>query len=443
MQTKNRSSAFWLFMLGMFSLTQVNIGGYLAISEILCLLIGPIMFFRDISVFKRDGIMPVFWLLFLWLCGAVFVDLKVHSSLPAMLRGIAVPIVIIVNLASMYKPLRNDPMNIKWFAIGSFISSIVSVFVFQAGSDVGAAENQGLSAMEATLGYKLFWQTRISTLLSLPMTCWYLSFPFGLLILLKLASTGFALFSGGRSAFATSAVAFGLLFIGRQNPQKMKSIRKHLMLLVLIFVPLLLLIKAGYGYAARNDWLGYEEEAKYYLQSQGGKGGVLSMLMSGRSEFFIGLIAALDKPIIGHGSHALDTGGYRERFLAKYGNMEDLYKYEMALRRAAAEGVTSPHIPAHSHIITFWMWHGIFALIFWLYLLWIAGETLIKRLGVYPPYFGYLVCGLPALFWAVLFSPFGGRMSVSFTLCSMLLIRAMDHGVVGRDYYLKGIHIQQ
>lgn len=442
MQSKNRSSAFLMFIIGMFSLTQVNIGGYLAISEILCLLFGPIMFFNNVRIFKHDRIMPVFWLLFLWLCGAVVADLKAHTSLPAMLRGIAVPIVVMVNLACMYKPLRDDPMNIKWFAIGSFVSSIVSVFVFQAGSDVGATETQGMSAIEATMSYKLFWQARISGLLGLPMSCWYLTFPFGVLILLKIISTGFALFSGGRSAFATSAVAFGLLFLGRQDPQRMKGIKKHFMLLVLILVPSLLLIKAGYGYAARNDYLGYEEKMKYYRQSQGGKTGVLSLLMSGRSEFFVGLIAALDKPFIGHGSHAADVNGYRERFVSQYGSAEDLYLYEIALRNAMMRG-TLPHIPAHSHIITFWMWHGVFALAFWLYVFWLIGETLVKRLGVYPPYFGYLACGIPGLLWAILFSPFGGRMSVSFSLCVMLLVRAMDKGFVRRDYYLKGVLVQQ
>lgn len=442
MQTKNRSSAFWLFLLGMFSLTQVNLGGYLAISEILCLLIGPIMFFRDISVFKRDGIMPVFWLLFLWLCGAVFVDLKVHSPLPAMLRGIAVPIVVIANLACMYKPLRNHPMNLKWFLIGAFVSSILSVFVFQAGSDIGSAEIQGISAVEATVGYKLFWQSRIAGLLGLPMNCWYLTFPFGLLILLKIISTGFALFSGGRSAFATSAVAFGLLFLGRQDPEKMRGIKKHFMLLVLILVPLLLLIKSVYGYAARNDYLGYEEKLKYYRQSQGNAAGLLSMLMSGRSEFFVGLTAALDKPFIGHGSHAADVKGYRERFISKYGNDEDIYLNDIAMKRYLASGIL-PRIPAHSHIIAFWMWHGVFALLFWLYVLWLTGETLIKRLGVYPPYFGYLACGIPSLFWSILFSPFGGRMSISLSLCVMLLVRAMDNGIVRRDYYLKGMLVQQ
>ena len=442
MQTKNNTSAFWLFLLGLFSLTQVNIGGYLAISEILCLLMGPVMFLRDVRVFKQDGVMPVFWLLFFWLCGAIFVDIKVHTPLPAMLRGIAVPIVVIVNLACMYKPLRNNPMNIKWFVIGSFVSSIVSVFVFQAGSDVGAAVNQGVSAVEATMGYKLFWQSRISGLLGLPMSCWYLSFPFGLLIILKLTATGFALFSGGRSAFATSVVAFGLLFLGRQNPERMKGIKNHLLVLLLILVPLILLIKVGYGYAARNDYLGYEEKMKYYLQSQGGNAGILSMLMAGRSEFFIGLSAALDKPFIGHGSHAADINGYRESFISKYGNAEDLLIYERALRKALKEGVL-PRIPSHSHIISFWMWHGIFALAFWLYVLWLIVETLIKRLGVFPPYFGYLACGIPGLLWAILFSPFGARMSVSFGLCVMLLVRAMNTGIVRRDYYLKGMLVQQ
>lgn len=426
------SNCKWLFVLGLFSMTQISLGGYIAISEVLSLVATPFLFSKNMFAFRRDGILVILWLLVLWLGGALVADFCAHTPMRFMLRGIAVPIVVFSNIVCIYGALRRNPAAFKWYVIGAFLSSIISIFVFQAGSDVGSAEAQGVSAAEAVMSYKLFWIIRINSLLGLPATCWYLDVPFFAIILCKIIGLYVSISQGGRSAFAISLAGLFFLFMGRQDPVSMRRIKHRLLLVALMSLLSVVAMKEGYKYAATSGLMKEGEREKFEKQTKGGKAGILATLMAGRGEFFIGLTAALDKPFIGHGSHALDICGYEAEFVAKYGNEEDVRRQ---MQRTML-GVRT--IPAHSHIVTFWMWHGIWGLIFWLYVICLCCMTLVKRLGVYPPWFGYLVGAIPGFIWSVLFSPFGGRMSVSMFLCVCLLLRAMEKGYVRRDYWAKG-----
>ena len=61
----DRRGATYLFLIGLFSMTQVRLGAKLGISEFFCCLVGPFLFFADLPKFRRDGVMVFFNLLIL------------------------------------------------------------------------------------------------------------------------------------------------------------------------------------------------------------------------------------------------------------------------------------------------------------------------------------------------------------------------------------------
>ena len=165
------------------------------------------------------------------------------------------------------------------------------------------------------------------------------------------------------------------------------------------------------------------EERKYERKTSGGKGGFLAMLMSGRSEIFIAATAALDKPLIGHGSHAIDNNNYVADFLMKYGSDIDKKLYY----QSALDNIH--RIPFHTQIVTFWMWHGLFGLLFWCYVLYLIVITLIRRMDVFPQLFGYFALVLPAIIWDMFFSPYGLRVRECAIFIMCLIVRNMAKGI--------------
>lgn len=416
----DRNAALLLFLIGLASLTQINIGGKLGISEFVMVVCAPFVFLKNYKKFQMDGTLYYFVLLFLWLMGAIVVDVYTGNALPLAMRGIAVPVTVFANSVCIYVLLRRNYDNLKWLLLGVAISGVVSIFIFQRGIAGDLAAEQGMDAgIETVVGYKLFWVDQFRTWFTLPISGWYQSVPklYSILALLFLAI--YNLTSGGRSAFLI--VSLSLLFVAfaGKTRSSMAFLRKHATLIVLLLCMLGVGTKVAYKYAATHGYMGDAEFAKYEKSTEHGSG-ALDLLLEGRSEFFIGLMAALDKPFLGHGSVAIDDHGYVLDFVKAHG---DIAAYERIIRARSVFGVRV--IPAHSQIVMFWMWHGIFALGFWLCVMVLAGKTLLFRMHVYPPWFGYFAVTIPAFFWDVLFSPFGGRVTESILFVALLLVSAL------------------
>jgi hypothetical protein len=160
----------------------------------------------------------------------------------------------------------------------------------------------------------------------------------------------------------------------------------------------------------KSGLLSEESQAKNEEQSQAG-----NLLLGGRPEFVVGLRAALDSPIIGHGSWAKDY---------KYAEMFNDMETEMGSYRnvQVIEESSNGQIPGHSALITSWVWAGIFGATFWAYIIWLLLRS-ITRITLTRPWIAPLYTWiLVSAFWDVLFSPFAytRRLTVAFTLVIVL-----------------------
>lgn len=417
----DKRAAVLLFLIGMFSMTQIRLGPKIGISEAVCCIIGPFLFLKNISLFRRDGVMPFFLLLIFWMGGALFSDYLNQGYSYQLIRGASVPITLFCVSVCIYLLLRRNPLNLKWIIIGIALSSVLSIFVFQRGSagDL-AAEGQTAAAVERVVGYKLFWTDQVKTWLSLPIQCWYQSMPPAFMLLAIVGIAVSNAMAGGRSLFAVTLLSLLFVLVGGKTERTITRLKRHIPLMVAGLFLLMLLVKALYSYAATHGLLSEEETLKYESQTAHGSG-IMALLKSGRADFFIGLDAALDRPIVGHGSQALDTKGYEREFVFEYGSDIERKNYLCA----EAKGYLRT-IRAHSHIICYWMWHGVFALLFWIYVFCLLLQTIRKRLSLIPEWFGYFALTLPAFAWDYFFSPLGLRVNECVLYTSMLILVRLE-----------------
>lgn len=416
MSRKNNSGKWWLFLIGVFGITQVQLGGYIGISEFFMSACAPAVYFKNRDLFTRDKINPILALALLWALGACLSDL-VFNNIPiiAFLKGVASPLVTCATIIVIYPFLRRNPLGLRWLVAGLAISFVISVFAFHT----GAAGGEEATA-ESVASYKLFWVNMVSQWVGLPVRGWYLETPVWISVLATAVISVFALHSGGRSDFLIAASATALIVIGRKSATSMIWIKRHFSVFILSLVLLGFVIKALYTVAASSGWMGEQEQKKYEQSQTAARGGVLGLLMSGRAEFFIGIFAALDRPLVGHSSLPLDFKGYRRNFNLEYGNEETMRLF------LKADPNMLLRIPAHSHIVNAWMTNGIFGLVFWCYVLCLLFMTMKRRMATFPQWYGYLAMMVPYSIWHILFSPYGQRPVLVSLICVCLVLRAME-----------------
>lgn len=408
--------AFLLFLIGCFSVTQIRLGAKIGISEIFMVLAMPMLFLKNLPYYRADGMLPLLNLLFLWAVGAIFSDFYNRSTVFQYLRGISVPVTVLAAVVCIHNFLRRDIRNYKWLILGMACSHVIAVFIFQRGSAGDLAiEGDTAGAIDAVVGYKLFWANMIKRWVLLPVQMYYLQTPIVFSCLgITVASIASAM-SGGRSAFLVSIISLVLIFYSRRNVKLMLSIRRHILVFLCIIGLVGICVKSAYKYAATHGLLADSDTLKFERQTAQGDS-ALQLLMSGRAHFFIGLFAAKDRPIVGYGSWPLDKEGYTFDFLSKYGN-EDDFKMLKKIREQNKVSI----IPSHSHIICYWLWHGIFGLLFWCYVIYISLRSFTK-LHVMPELFGYFAAILPSFLWDIFFSPFGLRVEESTLFVLMILV---------------------
>ena len=422
---KNNGPSLAMFLMGLFSQTQIHFIGFLDISEAFSYVAGPILFAMDLPRLKKHGFGSFLGVWFLCIIGAWMSSLYNGTPAKFMLRGIASPFSVFCITCVFYHILSQDFKAVKWFFLGAAISGVISIFTFQRGSSIMkyGEELTGDEAVESVTSYSLFWLVQIGTWLVLPLQSWYLKTPKWYCIAFGLWFMFYGLFSAGsRSGLLVSALFLFLICIAGKTRQSMMFMKKHFTTFMIVFFTIGPIVATFYKFAAINGYMGEGARDKYMKQT-GGKSGLLNLLRGGRGEFFVGLSACFEKPIIGYGPWARDKEGVVYRYIQEHGSDSSLEDYNRALKY----GIT-PGIPSHSHVITFWLWFGVLGLICQLYTGWLYFTTLKNRMHVVPELYGYFAFMLPSITWAWLFSPFGGRTGTTLLMVLCLFVRAIEKG---------------
>ncbi len=422
---KNNGSL--LFLLGLFAMTEIYVGGFAAISELVLFLVGPFIFLKDIRFLRKDGFMPMVWLFGLTMFGCVVASRFNHTAFASFAKGFSAVYGSLCALVCAHRLLRDDFTKIKWFFVGYSLSLVINIFIFQRGSarHLGDVAMFSEAAMESTANSVLFWAGRLPHWLFTPVRGWYIQTPTLYSILATLVIISVSLLGSGGSGRAAALAAMGtlcLLIVGRKTSRELTRLKKHIFMVVIFLVLAAVGVKLVYQHLAKTGVLGEAGQKKFEVQTQHGNS-AFSIIVAGRGEFFAGLYCALQKPFIGYGPWAIDHDGLAGDFLAKYGSYEDYAEYvRYQISLASQNRIKQSVIPSHSCIVGFWTWYGIFGLVLWLYILWLYWKTFTTYFVAYPPWFGCVATILPLAVWDAFFSPYGNRvmMGIFFAICLFL-----------------------
>lgn len=414
---------WYMFFLGLFIRTQIHLIGYIGLSELVVAVSAPFVYARHSSAMKRDGMSAILSLAVMAIVGCVLSSLINGSSFSQFIRGFAQTYMTWAALVVGYHLLSGNIMSYKWFILGGFLSGILSIYFMQGAAVTagGAYGVTGDAAVEMVKGSVLFWKNRILPVMNLPISMFYLQcpYPYSVIAPMIYAFLGMYMSSGsGRGTFVVVMVSSALLAIGGKTPRRLSKLRKYLWFYMILGMVFLSGLKTVYSWAASTGRLGEHAERKYKDQTQKGTD-ALSMLISGRVDFFVGLYACLQKPIAGYGPWPIDKEGYRARFLLKYGTDEEV---KNAIEFASVYSMKG--IPAHSHLVGYWLEYGVLGLPFWLYVLWLLFRYLKQDVEKMPALFGWLALAIPGMAWSILFNPYSSRVGVPVVIAALVLIHA-------------------
>jgi len=424
--------SFLWFLFGLGS--QLQIVASLSITELCVYALAPFLYLIERPHMRQTGVLRFFHLSLLVVVGCVVACWQNHTPFGSALRGMAVtcllPCVIVVG----HHLLRKDMSGFKWMLVGVTLSFFACTFWLQKSVELSKAAGGWSGDVDARdiMSGPIYWIGRLGDLLNLPSRAWYLQCPIAYSILAPLFMVSFSMFTSisGRSTALGYLAASVIVILGGKSASRIKrTICDRFWILVLIGLLGIPCVTHMYRIAATQGWLGEESRQKYEYQTKGGSG-VGRLLLGGRMESFCGLIACIDKPIVGFGPWAVDSGGYKKLFMSKYADSSDYDYYMNYMKFASEHGVRYNMfmIPCHSYITEFWLWYGIFGLIFWLYVVFVLLRYLKQDCWAVPQYFRWLACGIPAYLWAVFFSPFGDRVMAILFVVACLWVRAVRTG---------------
>ena len=318
--------------------------------------------------------------------------------------------------------------NFKWTIVGGVLSNFLSTFFFQkaVAINMNAGGIRDAQTANMIMSGPLWLVGQIGNLLTVFPKGWYMQFPVWLSAGLPVGLAAFALFTSvsGRGTSVRSLCGALILLLGGKKPSQIRRrICKNFWVLCISGLVAIFAFKTFYTVAAKSGWLGEAAYKKYMAQTRGNDS-IGSIIMGGRGGSFVGLLAARDRPLIGWGPWARDTGGYLEEFLVRFGTDED-FKQVAKMSQTEEVGL----IQCHAYITNFWVWYGICGLILWLYAMFVAIRYLRQDCYAVPQWFMWLAAGVPSLFWDIFFNPFAARVGCMMFVVALLMTRAVRKGV--------------
>lgn len=393
---------FSVFTLGLGTFFAVHFVGDLYVAEILILIaFTGLLFLRGKRALKPEFKM-IYALMAVWLLGQTIADFYNHISVVDQLRGAASIVFFAIDLASFSILLWHNEKRKIYYLVGLAAGSMLSIRL----------QSEHVLASNEEFPWKFGYAYGSILAVMLISSYFYARRRYTLSALLVLGICGVNVVLNYRSPvlqlLLTLAVVYPII------PERLGTLQilpranvARLLVLALLALGAAATANEVVKLVTRSGLIGEEAQEKNEGQEKVG-----NLLLGGRPEFAIGLRAALDSPLIGHGSWAKDP---------KY--------YEMLYDQMVEAGVSPelergdiignvPLIPGHSHIVTAWIWSGIAGPIFWVYMTWFVLKGMVPVAIQRPPLAPVYMYLLIVMFWDIFFSPFAAnrRLLESFLL---------------------------
>ena len=411
----------YCLLLGLGTSLNVRVIGYLPLSELAILLLSPFLLPRFTSRFVWHYAKWPILLGFLWLGAQTLTDIFLQTRFDLAARGFARVVTLIVCVPFFVWFLQHQTYRrLLWISCGMVPSIILSAYILRPGTIEGRELVTGYSGVT----WETHWAAVVSvatrffvlvTYSTVPLVAYGTEFGVGILNM-SLGSR-----SAGAMPIIGTAASAAFSFVAARKDQFRRLGLVRTIALGILVLGSFAAVYAGYQFAAEAGALGTKAQQKFERQSRNRFG----LLIGGRSEAVAGLIAVAESPIIGYGSWPLDTEGFYLKaceFLEEEPNM--LY-YKQGF----------PVIPAHSHIICNWIESGILSIWYWVYVVYLSAQVLVRPLKDEKHLRLWASVSATYLLWNVLFSPIGGRLNTAMTVAVFLL--QLKRGVTDRQAHYR------
>lgn len=401
--TIERKKDLFVLLIGLVGGIRIRMMGTFYLSEILIFLS---YYFVSWKVFADNRYVRRLMLLaLLWLLGCLISDTVNLTSSSDALKGAFNIIFFILQIPITYWALADKPSRYLQYILGSGFSSVPS-FLFFGSIKNGRVESlpvfddiwfyYSLAPLAIAVISYLYYKQSLSKII-----IYIISLSFGL----------FMLFNNSRNIFLTMSMSVILLaYIDHCHTDSLadtvKKYRNHLLRLFMCLFVGLLVMDEVYEHLASEGILGEYAYNKYMMQKNSKDG-----LVSARKDTYMGIELIINKPLWGYGSYAKDKG---DRFHQQY-SIRHKTEYEIPEEEK--------YLPGHSHIVGYWLNHGVLGGLFWIYVLLLMWKVF--RSGAIfeePRLMCLFIMTFTSKLWDILFSPFGNRVGMAFFLCYVAIL---------------------
>jgi len=400
----------YAFLIGLTIPFSTHFIGDLPVGEVLLLCAMPLLIAFGVKRAFRENLRTVYVLMALWLLGLIVADVYNDTSIVDRMRGMALIVFFGLDLVALCILLGRNERRKLWFFVGVTIGALASVKL---------QPSEASDAYPWKFGYA--WGTMQAVIL---ICCFFYSrrrYVEGAICIVALIVVN--LLFNFRSPVLYLLITLVLVFPVIPERIGRLQILPGGMTARVVTLAILSIGAAGFAstlvdFVTHAGYIDAESQAKNESQSQSG-----NLLLGGRPEFVIGLRAALDSPIIGHGSWAHDMKYFE---MLNDMEIEEGVIPEQGDPDAEADGL----IPGHSHIVTAWVWAGILGLIFWIYLIWMIFKGVVQVTILKPalaPLYMWMMLGTV---WDIFFSPFAFTRRIGEAILIVIVADLIEKKVV-------------
>lgn len=402
-----KGADFLALVLGVTTEFTVHFVGELYFAEILMAVLLPVFLILRGKRALRPELKTIYTLMGFWLLGLIVSDVYNNTDIVDRMRGSALIIFFAINILSMSMVLGNNEKRKVLYLVGLMVGSLISVKLQPSPAFQDYPWKFGYASgtiQFAMLVSAYFYSRRryIATALVILGIC---------LVNLLMNYRGPVL--GLLIAMVLVVPIIPERVVGMKIVPQSQLVRLAL-LAFLVFVA----AETAEGLVNFVTQAGYvNEEAQAKNESQAKMG-----FLGGRPELAVGLRAALDKPIIGHGSWAKDF---------KYMEMLNDMEVEAGVIDSSGDFEEGANglIPGHSQIVTAWVWAGIAGLVFWLYMAWFILKGILRVAIIRPPMAPAYMSFLIGIWWDIFFSPFAANRRIIDAVAIVLILDLMGKKV--------------